>query len=190
MKDDDGGHVPQDASGPAIAMDKRVDLALALGIVAVGAVAVWMATGFRIGNYPDPLTSRGLPYILGGFMVAGGLLLGARRLAGWRELKGNLVASEGIEDEPGHPASSSRAFAVMACGFAWAILLTPTGYLIATPICLAGMLLAMDVRSVARLVVFPTAFTILTWVIFSQFLSVTLPLGPLAPLARRWGLMY
>jgi hypothetical protein len=190
MKDDEGGHVPNDPAGPSIAMDKRVDLALALAIVAVGAVAVWIATGFRIGNYPDPLTSRGLPYILGGFMVAGGLVLAARRLAGWHELKGNLVVSEGIDDESGHPASSFRAFVVMACGFAWAILLIPAGYLIVTPICLAGMLLAMDVRSATRLVAFPAGFTILTWVIFSQFLSVALPLGPLAPLARRWGLMY
>jgi hypothetical protein len=190
MKDDDGGHVPQDQVGPSIAMDKRVDLLLALAIVAAGAVAVWIATGFRIGNYPDPLTSRGLPYILGGFMVAGGLVLAARRLAGWSELKGNLVVSEGIDDEPGHPASSLRAFAVMAFAFAWAILLKPTGYLIATPVCLAGMLLAMDARSILRLVAFPTAFTIVTWVTFSQFLSVALPLGPLAPLARRWGLMY
>jgi hypothetical protein len=190
MKDDDGGHVPQDQVGPSIAMDKRVDLVLAIVIVAAGALAIWIATGFRIGNYPDPLTSRGLPYILGGFMVAGGLVLAARRLAGWSELKGNLVVSEGIDDESGHPASARRAFAVMACAFAWAILLKPTGYLIATPICLAGMMLAMDVRSVARLAAFPAAFTILTWTIFSQFLSVALPLGPLAPLARRFGLMY
>lgn len=178
--------------GPAlpITMDKRVDLALALGVTALGAATIWIATGFRIGNYPDPLTARGLPYILGGFMVAGGAVLAARRLAGWRQLPGNLVVSEGAEDEPGHPARFWRAAAVMACGFLWAALLHPAGYLIVTPLALAGMLLAMDVRSWARLIAFPAGFTLLTWIIFSQALNVALPLGPLAPLARKLGLMY
>lgn len=173
-----------------ITMDKRVDLALALGVVALGASAVWIATGFRIGNYPDPLTARGLPYILGGFMVAGGLVMAGRRLAGWRQLPGNLVVSEGSEDEPGHPARSWRAAAVMACSFFWAALLHPAGYLIVTPLALFGMMLAMDVRSVRRLITFPLGFTLLTWLTFAQGLNVALPLGPLAPLARKLGLMY
>jgi hypothetical protein len=173
-----------------ITMDKRVDLALALGCVLLGAAAAWIATGFRIGNYPDPLTSRGLPYSLGGFLVAGGGVLAARRLNGWRQLPGNLVVSEGTEDETGHPADSRRSFAVMACGFLWAVLLMPAGYLIATPVALSGMMLAMDVRSWRRVILFPAGFTAVTWVIFAQMLNVLLPLGPLAPLARRLGLMY
>jgi hypothetical protein len=178
------------ASTLPITMDKRVDLALSVGVVALGASAVWIATGFRIGNYPDPLTARGLPYVLGGFMVAGGLVLAARRLLGWRQLPGNLVVSEGAEDEAGHPAHWRRTAAVMVCAFIWAMLLHPVGYLIATPMTMAGMMLAMGGRSLARVVAFPVAFTLVTWAIFSQGLSVLLPLGPLAPLARQLGLMY
>ena len=184
------GPAPGSAHLPEISMDKRVDLALALAIVAVGALAIWIATGFRIGNYPDPLTSRGLPYILGGFMILGGGVLALRRMRGWNDLPGALVVSEGTDDEPGHPASSLRTFAVMGCAFAWAFLLPPAGFLIVTPLALGGMLLAMGVRSVPRLVLFPVGFTLLTWVVFSQALNVMLPLGPLAPLARRLGLMY
>ena len=122
------GPAPGSAHLPEISMDKRVDLALALAIVAVGALAIWIATGFRIGNYPDPLTSRGLPYILGGFMILGGGVLALRRMRGWNDLPGALVVSEGTDDEPGHPASSLRTFAVMGCAFAWAFLLLPAGF--------------------------------------------------------------
>lgn len=173
-----------------ITMDKRADLALACGVVALGALAIWIASGFRIGNYPDPLTSRGMPYVLGGFMILGGGILIWRRLAGWRQLPGRFVVSEGSEDEGGHPADARRAGAVMACAFLWAVLLVPAGYLIVTPLCLAGMMLAMQVRDGPRLIGFPLGFTLLTWAVFSQALNVALPLGPLAPLARHWGLMY
>lgn len=173
-----------------ITMDKRVDLALAGAVVATGLLAIWMAHDFRIGKFPDPLTSRGVPYIAGGALVAGGALLGFRRLSGWRDLPGHLTVSEGTEDEAGHPASSLRAFAIMACAFVWAALLVPAGYLIATPLCLCGMMWAMRVRAPLRLIGFPVGFTLVTWVIFAQMLNVLLPLGPLAPLARRLGLMY
>jgi hypothetical protein len=173
-----------------ITMDKRVDLALAVAVAVLGASSIWIATGFRIGNYPDPLTARGVPYILGGFMVVGGLVMAGRRLAGWRQLPGTRVVSEGAEDEPGHPAHSWRAAAVMASSFFWAALLHPAGYLIVTPLALVGMMLAMDVRSLKRLIAFPAGFTLITWTIFSQALNVALPLGPLAPLARKLGLMY
>ncbi|MBS3979438.1 MAG: tripartite tricarboxylate transporter TctB family protein [Rhodobacteraceae bacterium] len=173
-----------------ITMDKRVDLALALGTTLLGASTIWLATGFRIGNFPDPLTARGLPYILGGFMVVGGLVLAGRRFADWTQLPGHLVVSEGAEDELGHPASALCAGAVMACSFLWAALLHPIGYLLVTPLCIAGMLFAMKVRSTWQLILFPAGFTLVTWIIFAQALNVLLPLGPLAPLARRLGLMY
>lgn len=182
--------MPQVQDRLPITMDKRVDLALAIGVAALGAYAVWLASGFRIGNYPDPLTSRGLPYILGGFMMLGGTFLAIRRLRSWRELPGNLVVSEGTEDEGGHPASAFRAFAAMACAFLWAVLLQPAGYLIATPVSLFGMLLAMGIKTPLALAIFPPGFALLTWAIFSQFLRILLPLGPLAPLARSWGLIY
>lgn len=172
-----------------ILMDKRIDTALAAAIAVVGALAVWIATGFRIGNFPDPLTSRGLPYILGGCMIAGGLVLALRRLRGWNDLPGNFVVSEGMEDEPGHPASARVAFMNVAIAFGWALLLRPVGFLIVTPLACAAMIALLGERGVAKLVIFPLGFTLLLWVTFSQILSLNLPLGPLNPLARSLGLM-
>ena len=84
-------------------MDKRIDLGLSLAVAAAGLYICWTASQFRTGSFPDPLTTRGLPYITGGFMVLAGLFNAARRLLTWSHLPGNLTVSEGKEDDPSPP---------------------------------------------------------------------------------------
>jgi hypothetical protein len=172
-----------------IAMNKRVDLLLSFGLVGLGAFICYVASGFRVGVFPDPITSRGLPYIAGGFMIFAGLILAVRRILTWSNLPGVLVISEGTDDEPGHPASAWRAAGVMALTFLWIWLLRPVGYLFISPIILFGLLWLMDVRSKLVLILFPLGYSLIVWIIFSVILKIVIPLGPLMPLARRWGLV-
>jgi hypothetical protein len=172
-----------------IAMDKRGDLAMALGFVLLGATICYLASGFRVGVFPDPVTPRGLPYLTGGFMVVAGLFLAARRILSWSALPGTLVVSEGADDEPGYPASGLRAAAIIALVFLWVWLLRSVGYLLISPPILAAMLWLMDVRSKLILIGFSIGFPLAVWVIFSILLKIVIPLGPLTPLARSWGLV-
>jgi hypothetical protein len=172
-----------------IAMDKRIDTAVAAVVVFIGAYICYTATSFRIGNFPDPITPRGLPYFLGGFLIVVGLLLIARRIITWSALPGVLVVSEGTDDEPGHPASFIRAAAIVVLTFLWLWLLRPVGYLIISPIILAAMLWVMNVRSKAVLVLFPLGFSLFIWLIFGVIFHIHIPLGPLTALARSWGLV-
>lgn len=172
-----------------IAMDKRVDLLLALGLAGLGIFICYVASGFRVGVFPDPITPRGLPYITGGFMILAGIVLVIRRILTWSALPGVLVVSEGTDDEPDHPASAWRAAGIMALTFLWVWQLRSVGYLLLSPIVLFGMLWLMNVRSKLALILFPLGFSLIVWIIFSVLLKIIIPLGPLMPLARRWGLV-
>ena len=109
-------------------MDKRIDLGLSLVVAAAGLYICYTASHFRTGSFPDPLGTRGLPYITGGFMVFAGLFNVARRLLTWSHLPGNATVSEGKEDDPTHVSSSARAFGAIALAMGWCLLVHPLGY--------------------------------------------------------------
>jgi len=170
-------------------MDKRVDLVLSLLWVVFGIVTVYVATGFRVGGFPDPVTARGLPYVTGTYLVVAGIVLAVRRIMTSSQIPGRYAVSEGREDEPGYPASWRRSFALVALAALWAYSLKYAGFLVATPVMIFAMLWLMEVRSAAKLILFPLLFSFFSWLIFSQVLGVILPLGFLSPWARRWGLI-
>lgn len=172
-----------------IEMDKRVDLVLSLLWVVFGIVTVYVATGFRVGGFPDPVTARGLPYVTGSYLVVAGIVLAVRRIMTWSQIPGRYAVSEGREDEPGYPASWLRSFTIVALAGLWAYSLKYAGFLVATPVMIFAMLWLMEVRSAAKLILFPLLFSFISWAIFSQVLGVILPLGFLSPWARRWGLI-
>ena len=173
-----------------IEMDKRVDLAISLVVVAVGVLIIHLTNQFRVGSFPDPVTSRGLSYFTGTYLILAGLVLAARRIWTWSLIPGNYTVSEGHEDEPGHPASATRAFTVFAICALWAFLLKPVGFLIITPLCLAAVLWLMNVRSPKQIAAFALGFTFVLWLAFSVILGLILPYGPLTGLARSWHLIY
>lgn len=173
-----------------IEMDKRVELAVLLAMVALGAAIIYLASSFRIGSFPDPVTTRGLSYVTGGYLIVAGLYLSIRRLLTWSAIPGKYTLSEGNEDERSHPASTLRAFTIMGLAILWAVSVMPIGFLIVTPIVLIAVVWMMDVRTPGKLVGFPLIFTLATWLVFSQLLGIRLPYGILTGLARSWGLIY
>ena len=173
-----------------IEMDTRVELVVLLAMVALGAAIIYIASGFRIGSFPDPVTTRGLSYVTGGYLIVAGLYLSIRRLLTWSAIPGKYTLSEGNEDERSHPASSLRAFTIMGLAILWAVSVKPIGFLIVTPIVLISVVWMMDVRTPGKLVGFPVVFTLATWLVFSQLLGVRLPYGIMTGLARSWGLIY
>lgn len=172
-----------------IEMDKRVDLVISLVWIAFGIMTVTIATGFRVGGFPDPVTARGLPYFTGSYLVIAGIVLAVRRIMTWSQIPGRYAVSEGREDEPAYPASWVRSFTIAALAALWAYSLKYAGFLVATPVMMFAMLWLMEVRSTMKLIVFPLLFSLFSWLIFSQVLGVILPMGFLSPWARRWGLI-
>jgi hypothetical protein len=169
-------------------LDKRIDLALHLVFVLFGLFLIIEASGFRPGLIPDPVTSRGLPYLTGGTCVLVGLILAAIRLMTWSQFPGNKAPGEGHEDEEGYENSWIRVFSIVVVTWLSVVLLKSLGYLIVTPAFMIISCWLMRSRTWGVMIGFPVGYTLVTWYIFSQPLQFALPLGFLAPLFRTWGL--
>jgi hypothetical protein len=188
---EEGGRSEKEEASPeklSITMDKRVDLAVIVAIVLLGAFFLIEAGGIREGTLPDPITSRGLPKIVGIFFIIVGSILTVLRLLTWSALPGNFVPAEGSTDEEGHPASALRAFGIAMAALLWVWLVSALGYLFVTPLFMVALSLVMGVRSRVKIIGFSAIYTLGTWVIFSLILKITLPLGPLAAYFRSLGL--
>jgi len=170
-------------------MDRRGDLACAIAVMLYG-VALVIATALQEpGPALDPLGKQALPYGTGVLLAIAGGYLVLRRLRTWRTETSNIVYQEGIEDEEGHPASVRGPLFVGTLLLAYAVALPYAGYLIATPLFITGGLIVLQRRGVVLLVVLPLVFTVTVFVVFSQLLSVPIPVGPLTDVMVDLGLI-
>lgn len=173
----------------SISMDKRADLAMSVFTVLLGVFVLIVARGIRAGSTPDPITSRGLPTIMGVLLIVGGVILAIRQLLHWEELPGHLVPEEGQEDEAGYPSSAVRALGIILLSIVWAWFLEPVGFLFITPLYLVVCEWVMGEKSWMKNVVYSVIYTIASWTIFGLLMGMRLPLGPLDPLARELGII-
>jgi putative tricarboxylic transport membrane protein len=169
-------------------IDRRIDLAIGFAVI-VFAVAILVFTGHirPTGPVVDPIGPRGFPYLLGGLMLASGVVNVTGQLRRWDRSGAAMVPTDGEPDEPDVPASGLQAFALMAVTFAYVAILTRVGYVIATPAYVAAALWLMRLRSTKTIVLTAVIYTLVTFLIFAVAMRVSLPLGPLADLLRSTG---
>ena len=172
-----------------ITMDKRIDLAVTVGVILFGVFMIIEARNIDLGTYLDPITPRGLPEITGLLLVIGGIVLAVRQLSTWRLLPGHLVLEEGQEDEKGHPVSAVRAMLIVLLSILWELLLNPLGFLIISPVYLVACSWVMGVRSWRKIIGFSIILTVGLWYGFGPLMGVRMPLGPLENLVRSLGLI-
>lgn len=172
-------------------MDRRGDLALAIGFMVLGITVVVLTTRISEILSIDPVGSRGFGYLLGVAMILGGGSLAIRRGLRWNDFGGeNEIPSEGAGDDADVPASPVRPILVVAWTGAYIFSFEILGFVLATPIYL-GVLLTMlqSKRPLLSRVLLPIVFTGIVYWVFAQLLRVTMPVGPLRPLFVEWGLV-
>lgn len=161
-------------------MDRRIDMAVSAAFVAIGAWLIFASRGMRIPAYVrDPLTPRGLPIILGAFLVIAGGTLIVRRLLIWRRQADHNVASDGRSDEEGHPASATRALGIWLGLVAYAWLTPRLGYLIATALAVFATLWITKVREPSRILPLTFGIPVVVQILFGVILNMNLPQGVL-----------
>jgi putative tricarboxylic transport membrane protein len=170
-------------------MDRRIDLAIALVVVAFGAFVLYTAEHIRpTGPVVDPIGPRGFPYMIGVFFLVGGGVIAFSRLRAWRRQPGHTIPCDGEPDEPDVPASAAQAWTIMIASVLYALMLTTVGYIIATPLYVVVGLKAMRLRSWPTVLLTAAIYTLVTYVVFAVYMRVNLPVGPLTDLFRSVGL--
>lgn len=164
---------------PPATVDKRADLALAVGVLLLGLTVVYLARGIKHGVLQDPIGPAGFASFLGGLIAVLGLILVVRRLISSRKsVDGRVYADGGEGDERGLPASGIRPFVLLAVGFGWDFMLPRIGFITATWLACLVAMFAMRTRSVVKLVVIPICFSFLTWMLFTRVSGLRFPAGP------------
>jgi hypothetical protein len=165
-------------------MDRRIDVALALGVTALGIFIIVFAQSIGRSPVPDPIGPRGIPTGLGTAFVLGGIALVARRVVRWRR-EGTYVEHEGSQDDVGvPPGSARRALTIWLAAAMYVVLLPVVGYLIATPLFVAATLRLLQFKRrpllrVPAIVAYPILYTVISYAVFATLLGIRLPVGPL-----------
>ncbi|MBY0338053.1 MAG: tripartite tricarboxylate transporter TctB family protein [Acetobacteraceae bacterium] len=141
----------------------RAGQLLGLGLILLGAAAAWSAQALEVPFAADPLGPRAFPTVVAAILAACGSLL-VLNPAGAR--------FEPIERRHAPPA----LLAIMA---AYALLLAPAGFLIATAGLATGVALLFGARPLAALVTGGVT-SVTLWLLFDRLLDLPLPKGLLA----------
>lgn len=166
-------------------VDRRSDLLLAVAVTALGVFVLVTARGIPLGAINDPLGPRGLPTFLGAFMIVAGAALVTNRLLKWRHEDGDLVPSDGKEDDdPTAPASFRRTLLVMAAACGYAVVLEPLGFIVATAVLTAVLLVVMEISVWPGAILGSITCAVACYLLFAVLLTVRLPAGVLESLLR------
>ena len=76
-----------------------------------------------------------------------------------------------------YPASAWRSWGMMGLTLAFAIVVGPLGYILASIVFIVGCLLIMDFRDWRTLVIFSVVYALSTYLLFHSLLGVRLPAG-------------
>jgi putative tricarboxylic transport membrane protein len=150
------------------------DNILAIIVVVGAAIYLWADSRLPVANMADPLGPKAFPVLVGC-----GLLLSAAIIF----LEGRKK-QRGAKGETGERRGFDRRQALTIVGMlVWTILYYATfetlGYLIATPIFLFGLLCHFHRNKYLINVAISIGFTLIAYALFSMFLHVPLPTGPL-----------
>ena len=164
-------------------MDRKIDFALALVIIASGVFLIVESQAIGRSPVPDPIGPRGVPTGLGVAFILSGTALALRRAVRWRT-EGPIVEPEGAEDDQGvPPGSARRGLGIWVASVVYVVALPFLGFLVATPLLIAAMLRLFEfdrppiLNRIPGLLAYPVAFTAAEYVTFAVILGVRLPLG-------------
>jgi len=160
-------------------MADQTDSRLIPGILTAGGGAALIWQGTRMPHPNGWATSPGLfPVIIGGVLVLLAVLL---MIEGWRLRRAGSGQSESVsteDDEAAKPRITVLVVAIPVALASYILVLDYLGFEITTWLFLVIGMWAFGERSIVRIVIAATAFTLVITVLFTQVLQTLLPGGP------------
>jgi putative tricarboxylic transport membrane protein len=170
-------------------MDRRIDLAGSLVISAFGLWVLAVAVTYPVPqNVYDPFGPMGIPALVGGLLLLGGVIQSIRTVRAFRAT-GPIGFSEGTDDEPEYPSYGPRAVMFMAGFMAYILLIPALGYFLATPLGIAAGLWLLRYRTWWKVAIAAIGFTLAAFLTFDRMLRVPLPTGLLTDLLVSLGII-
>ncbi len=146
---------------------RRVDLLIGIGLLAFAVFYFQQSFAITVGFAGDRLGPAFFPRLLA-------LALGTLALVLiWRSLAGRS------DPAPLPPMRVGLFLWTVGLTTAYAFLLRPLGYLIATPLYLAGIIWLLGYRNLVGLVGTAAGTAAVLYLVFGRALHVLLPMGPL-----------
>jgi putative tricarboxylic transport membrane protein len=156
-------------------LERYAHLAVAAGIVVLGALVLWKTTEIRLTPVNSRVGPRVIPYIVGAGLVAAGLWLALDIL------RGNVPrpdAGEDAEDvDVARPTDWVTVGIVGAALVAYLLLIERAGFIIASALLFFGAAFGMGSRRIVRDAAVAAALAVGAYVLFTEGLSLRLPKG-------------
>jgi putative tricarboxylic transport membrane protein len=157
----------------------RREIAVAVFLAAFGGVVIALTGKIESGVYTDPLGPRVFPYALGVGIAVCGLLLGVGALFRWKPEQAGFLSDAEEEEVARGPFSPTRLVGAVGATAIYVAAFEPVGYLIATPLYVAAILLIHG-GSPQRSVIFaPAVITTVLYLMFRFALRIPVPSGVL-----------
>lgn len=164
----------QDRSHPS-RLDRYAEIALAAGVVVLGALVLWKTTEIRLTPVSSRVGPRVIPYIVGAGLVVTGCWLALD------VLRGHLARPEAGEDaedvDLSLPTDWTTVGIIAASLVVYLLLIERAGFIIASSLLFFGAAFGMGSRRVLRDVAIAVVLSVSTYVLFTRGLSLRLPKG-------------
>lgn len=166
-------------------MYRKAELIFAASPILIGLAAIFGAyftiAAPRTAYTFDPVGPRGFAYVVGVMLVVLGIMLFITTVREQLASGGLGARTERDPVEAGddmrYPASAWRAWGMMGLTLAFAIVVGPLGYILASVALIVGGMLVMGLRDWRTLAIFPLAYALSTYLLFHSLLGVRLPAG-------------
>lgn len=167
------------ATSPDVRHERLVDYALAVVVFAFCGWVVWITqTAIPRGFRTDPLGPAAVPALIA-YAIAGlAVALVLTRLFGMRWLKPQSVGLDESFPEPGATFSTARLVAMTILSALYLGSMETVGYVIASFLYGAAVLLVVGVRDPLRVLAPAALFVAVLYGVFELGLKVPLPPGP------------
>jgi putative tricarboxylic transport membrane protein len=151
------------------------ELALALGVVVLGAVVIWETREIRITPMNARIGPRVIPYIVGSGMVVVGIWYVIAVLLGQGSTPG---AGEDSEDVDASAPTDWVTIGIIGVSLlAYLFLIERAGFIIASSVLFFGAAFGMGSRRVLRDIATAIALSVAVYLVFTRGLSLRLPEG-------------
>jgi putative tricarboxylic transport membrane protein len=167
----------EQGNSPRFDTGRIAELALALGVIILGAVVLWETRDIRITPMNSRIGPRVIPYIVGSGLVVVGIWFVVEILLGRTT---NAGGGEDSEDaDPTLPTDWATIGFIALSLVAYLLLVERAGFIIASSVLFFGAAFGMGSRKVLRDVALAIVLSAAVYLLFTRGLSLRLPEGVL-----------